>query len=318
MSDEFTARAGLGEAGQAAGPAHTTASPGAMLRQARQAQGLHIVHLAAMLKVPPARLESLEADRYDDLPDMVYARALFGSACRCMKVDPAPMLALLPLPGAPGLPAQSAQLNQTFEDTHGRGRMFAGSWKTRPLTALVGLVIVAIALVAFWPEQSQQADLDTNKAVQAEPVAGSPASESPTATTSVLASPPTTPDLAGAGASGSMPAPAPNSAPVPAGAVAPGALPVQPLPPPAAHGASDAKSLLSLTFKGEVWFSVTDANGVVQLQRTASPGEVVNVNGPGTLSVVIGRANLVEVQVRGAAWPLGEWTRGNVARFEVK
>ena len=317
MSDEFSAKAGLREAGQAPGPAHMTFSPGAMLREARQAQGLHIVHLAAMLKVPPARLESLEADRYDDLPDMVYTRALFGSACRCMKVDPGPMLALLPLPSAPGLPAQSAQLNQTFEVSDGRGRMFAGSWKTKPLSALLGLVIVAIVLVVFWPMQPQQADQDTNKAVQAEPVAGSPATESPT-TTSVPVSPPTTPDLAGAGAPALMPAPTLNSAPVPASARAPGALPAQPSPPPAPTGASDAKSLLSLTFKGEVWFSVTDANGVVQVQRTASPGEVVNVNGPGTLSVVIGRANLVEVQVRGAAWPLDEWTRGNVARFEVK
>ena len=42
-------------------PAATTA--GAMLRQARQAQGMHIAMLAAATKVPQRKLEALEADR---------------------------------------------------------------------------------------------------------------------------------------------------------------------------------------------------------------------------------------------------------------
>ena len=44
-------------------------SAGALLREAREAQGLHIAALAASIKVAAAKLEALEADRFDELPD---------------------------------------------------------------------------------------------------------------------------------------------------------------------------------------------------------------------------------------------------------
>ncbi|HYE38489.1 MAG TPA: helix-turn-helix transcriptional regulator, partial [Ramlibacter sp.] len=49
---------------------------GALLRDAREAAGLHVATLAANLKVPVRKLEALEEDRYDLLPDAVFVRAL--------------------------------------------------------------------------------------------------------------------------------------------------------------------------------------------------------------------------------------------------
>ena len=43
---------------------------GALLRQAREASGLHIAALAVLLKVPVKKLEALESDRLDLLPDI--------------------------------------------------------------------------------------------------------------------------------------------------------------------------------------------------------------------------------------------------------
>ena len=43
------------------------ASPGEMLRAARQAAGVHIEALAVSLKVPISKLEALEADDFDAL-----------------------------------------------------------------------------------------------------------------------------------------------------------------------------------------------------------------------------------------------------------
>jgi cytoskeleton protein RodZ len=48
---------------------------GALLRDAREAAGLHIAALAVALKVPVAKLEALEADNFSALPDMVFVRA---------------------------------------------------------------------------------------------------------------------------------------------------------------------------------------------------------------------------------------------------
>ena len=47
-----------------------------------RAQGLHIAALAAAIKVAPRKLELLEADRFDELPDATFTRALAQTVCR--------------------------------------------------------------------------------------------------------------------------------------------------------------------------------------------------------------------------------------------
>ena len=66
-------------------------SAGTLLRQAREAAGMHIGALSVSLKVPVKKLEALEADRLDLLPDAVFARALAASVCRTLKADPGPI-----------------------------------------------------------------------------------------------------------------------------------------------------------------------------------------------------------------------------------
>ena len=51
---------------------------------------------------------------------------------------------------------------------------------------------------------------------------------------------------------------------------------------------------------------------------SVSAGEVVSIAGPAPLAVVVGRADMTEVLVRGKAFDLAPVSRENVARFEVK
>ena len=55
---------------------------GGLLREARQASGMHIAALAGALKVPVSKLEALEADNFRELPDTVFVRALASSGGR--------------------------------------------------------------------------------------------------------------------------------------------------------------------------------------------------------------------------------------------
>lgn len=74
-------------------PSHTA---GDLLRQYRVAQGFKLDVLAQALRVSPAKLEALEANRLEELPDAMFARALTLAVCRQLKTDAAPVLALLP------------------------------------------------------------------------------------------------------------------------------------------------------------------------------------------------------------------------------
>ncbi len=71
-------------------------SPGALIKSAREKAGLHLAILSVNLKVSVKQLEALEADRFDQLQEPVFARALAAKVCRMVKLDPALVLALMP------------------------------------------------------------------------------------------------------------------------------------------------------------------------------------------------------------------------------
>lgn len=84
------------EDGASSAAATTAQTAGQRLRQLREAQHVHLELLSATLKVPSKKIEALEEDRLDELPDLAFARALASSICRYLKVDAQAVLALLP------------------------------------------------------------------------------------------------------------------------------------------------------------------------------------------------------------------------------
>ena len=74
---------------------------------------------AAAIKVTPKKLELLEADRFDALPDATFTRALAQTVCRALKIDPAPILKLLPPPLGHRLEHVGNGLNAPFRERPG-------------------------------------------------------------------------------------------------------------------------------------------------------------------------------------------------------
>jgi cytoskeleton protein RodZ len=83
-------------------------------------------------------------------------------------------------------------------------------------------------------------------------------------------------------------------------------------------GSGATTGMLIFKARGSSWIEVVDANRVVQVRKTLSDREVVGVSGALPLSVVVGRADATEVQVRGKPFDLTGIAKNNVARFEVK
>ena len=86
----------------------------------------------------------------------------------------------------------------------------------------------------------------------------------------------------------------------------------------AAVTAEAGSEILTLQSRGSSWVEVTDARGVLQMRKTLAPGEQIRLAGILPLSVVLGRADEVEVSVRGQRLDVRAMTKDNVARFEVK
>ena len=304
------------EAGQNADTGPDTApSAGALLKAAREKQGLHIAALAAAIKVSPRKLEALEADRHAELPDATFVRALAQTVCRTLKVDPRPVLERLPAAGPHALLPPDGGLNQPFRESAPRvARSVRGaddsplSWLAmRPMLWGAGLLLVASVALLFLPLPGWFDRLGAGPAAPAGP-ASAPPLEAP-----VPASAPVTaavPEAAASAASAAAPASAPVSVSETVfSAPAPGATDAAPTAPAV---------LLQLRVREASWVEVRDARGGALLSRTVSPGETVGLNGAVPLSVVIGNAEATELVFRGQPVDLASRSRDNVARFQLR
>jgi cytoskeleton protein RodZ len=294
-----------GVAGTAAGP-----SAGAQLRVARERRGLHIAALAAAIKIPQRKLEALEADRFDELPDVTFTRALAMTVCRALKIDAAPVLAQLPLAGGNGLAAVTGGLNAPFRERPGHADPGDLSPLRHPLAWAALAVLMAAAAVlllphgwweSFWPAGTPEQP----------PAAVAPPSAPLTAAASVPAAVPRT----SAASAVEAQAPGINVASAPAVEVVHSAPSVD-----SGAGAMDdsAGGLAVLRASDATWVEVVDAEGRVLVQRLLRPGEIMGLKGRLPFKLKIGNAAATQVQLRGQDVDLTPFTRDNVARLELK
>jgi cytoskeleton protein RodZ len=128
---------------------------GALLRQLREDAGFKLDVLAQALRVSPAKLEALEADRLDELPDAMFARALTLAVCRQLKTDAAPVLALLPGQDVSRLAAKNERGLDFPLDRPSLLPQSSFVVVARLFTPLrwAAVLILALALViGYWPE----------------------------------------------------------------------------------------------------------------------------------------------------------------------
>jgi len=134
-------------------------TPGQLLRQAREAAGLDLDTLASNVRVAPRKLQLLEDDRPQDLPDPAFARALALTVCRALHIDPAPVLAGLPrAEHGQRLEELNQGLNQPFGP---RRRWLSGTTGVAGLSraglppqaaALAASLLLAALAVYLWPQ----------------------------------------------------------------------------------------------------------------------------------------------------------------------
>lgn len=288
-----------------AGERGAAASAGALLRAARERQGMHIATLAAAIKVAPRKLEALEHDRWDELPGPTFTRALAQAVCRALKADPGPVMELLPAADTSMLDSSFGTMNEPFAGRVGReaGLMALlprGPWLIAALLLLTAAAVVVWMPAGLWSrlaggsgrtpagEASQPIAVPGQQAAGATPSAASPqAAAAPT--------PPATPAAAaeGSGSSPSAAGPDPGAAPVPAGE-------------------------LVVQCSARSWIEVVDAGGRVLVSRNLEAGEALGLDGPPPLQVVVGNAGATRVSYKGRAVDLEPRSRDNVARFELK
>lgn len=329
-------------------------SAGALIRESREAQGISLASLAMSLKVPQRKLEALEGDRWDELKDLTFARALAQTVCRFLKLDSAPVMAGMPGAVAHSLGGWGEGINAPFRDRLDRSSVGWLAAFGKPFVWGPALIAL-ISAVIYWAPPAWLPFAETNLIKEA-PDGAIPAPHSPQTSESIVLQPvpvvapvplaasgvatgaASSPSGGSATDAAAMPASGASSSAVPraplgsstAAVAAPVAASAQVLQSGAAGvGAATAKPPLGevkgvsrldtvILAEQSSWVLVKDAGGEVLLSRLVQPGERVTVSGTAPLQVVVGNAAAVKLWVRGQPLDLGPSTRENVARLELK
>ena len=343
-------RSNAGEAG-APPAAPTQATAGALLRAAREAQGLHIAALATAIKVTPRKVEALESNRLHELPDVTFARALAQTICRQLKLDPQPVLALLPPNGTIALEPASRIQSTPYRDRAGRSEQGSGRRLGPLMWGAVVLLVAAAAIVllpasgwwglgldALTPAAPASAAAPAAPAASAAPGATAPAapgaavsSTAPVASVSLalpisasstlvtlfaLSPPAPAAAAAGMGAAGALPVLAASLTSGPARAA--GAETVFSAPPPSAGVAPAVSGALVVTTTDASWVEVRDAKGQTLLSEIVQPGRSIGVDGALPFRLLVGNAAATQLVFMGRAVDVMARARENVARFDLQ
>jgi cytoskeleton protein RodZ len=276
-------------------PAQTATTAGALLKAARLSAGVHLAVLSANLKVPVRQLAALEADEYPTDQSPVFARGIAASVCRQLRVDPAPILALLPSSSNYLEPHGAVRYANTGPVDLGTLRRAPFEVPAKAVVAAVVMLVVIAALI-WLPSPTQW----TGLAGQPEAVA-------------VLA--PEASDNTNANANPDGPSSLPGAA----------VLSPSELSPAASDSAQSSVSTAvaavpELVFSAQnvSWIEVRDAQKQLIWNGVLNAGETKRVPTALPVSVVVGRADAIQLSVKGQAFDLKPHTLVNTARFEVK
>lgn len=290
-----------------AGAATHIGHAGPLVRAAREARGQSLQHLSVLLKISERRLQAFEEERWSEVGDRTFIRALALRLCRHLGQDPQPILQSLPAPVVEPLRSTDRSASTLAGSMSASGaprlapmddRRSGASWFT-PVRAAVAVILLAAGALALLP-----ADTWGPMTEQAPPAQSAPFA--PSADPAQAAAPE---GAASAPAEGEAAAPAVVAASEPA-AVSPAVQAVAAMPMSAAAG-------LQLTARQDTWVQVSDAKGVILLSRLMRNGETVDVEGARPLRLRVGNAAGTEARWLGRLVPLEDVQRNNVADVEL-
>lgn len=268
---------------------NTLPSVGQTLREAREAQGISLDEAAMRLRLMHRQLAAIEADDFESLGQIVFARGFVRNYARLLGLVPEDLLARMQ-----GAPAEPTAVSQSEPQ-------LPRSWLTSPwlILALLGLLVgVAVPVALYLWLNSEVDDGSVNQVLSS---------------TQVRSVPPAAPVPAAVPADSTQ-QPAPTAADTPAaGNADPVAAPV-----PAAPEAPAAGSVLHLEFGDESWTEIKDASGRMLHRQLNPAGSSIDVPGRPPFEVVIGNAAQARLTYNGRPIDLKPFTDSTVARFTLE
>lgn len=315
-------------AGQDEGVAMTPVTTlGKTLREARERAGLSVADVAHQIKFAPRQIEALEADDFQNLPEMTFLRGFVRSYAKVLNMDAQPLLATLPQTNASPLPLVPISVEVPFPNAYSP-QLHNLIWLGAALLLAVLVVVFAVWQYTAPLAQPEVARVETPVSLPSKMqiIPASPVLEAevitPTVTLKaqpelVLAASSVTPSLV-------LTAKPLTSKPrdeMHTTSVRPEAVPkTQPAKPVVQPDTSPQTASLRLVFDGDAWVEIKDKDDKRLSSQINLRGSELRLSGYAPFSLVISRAASVKLFLRGKPVDLTPYTRSSseVARLTLE
>jgi cytoskeleton protein RodZ len=298
-----------------------TVSLGQTLRKARELQGLSISDVSGQIKFAPRKIEALEADDFNNLPEMAFVRGFVRSYAKLLQLDAQQLLDLLPDQDASiDIPEPVQVLNPGVYTFQRQNLIWLGA------AVLLGVLAVGFAMWHLKPDPATNEVSREVAHVQPNSTQITNPDDHPAASTTAASSVTAVAQLAVA--------PTPVVAmPMPIKVVPP---PVTPIPPvvmttPTKIVAQEIKvtvqpvptsqaASLRMVFEGDSWVEVRDKQGKILSQQLNVRGSILQLSGNAPFALTIGRAASVKLYFRDKPVDLTTYTQNSrsVARLKLE
>lgn len=299
-------------------------TPGAALAAQREAMGLTIEQVADQLKLAQRQIIAVENDDYAALPNMAVTRGFIRAYAKVLRLDPAPLVAMVEVEPAPVVeaPAPRRDMGASFSESRFPS-MTQRQSKPSGLIAFGLVAVVVAAAIGAWQAGLISPQMLSNSTPDAAPLAADSAGVASTtlpAPSVPLASAPAPADTAA-----SVPAPqTAEAAPAPAAAapdVSPAPAPAAPAPtvPAAAPAAATAPGTLVLTVVDDSWIEIRRPGSLPSLiARLVKGGSTETFEIDGQALLIVGKPDNVRATLRGQHLDLPVVPNGTIARVQIK
>lgn len=261
---------------------------GAVLRAAREAEGISVGDMAVQCRLAVTQIRALEEERLENLPEPVYVRAFIRGYAHALKIDPAPLVDDYMM--RCGRRGAAVEVGQLPNRSPSREAVFHEPPKNRTLKAVLFVVLAALVGGGIWAVYTDQfASLHTSSEAQKVESGANEAKETKT----------------------------PAAEPAESAAAPSDAAPeTQPAQPPAA-----APVLHKVEFRlgaGASWVQVIAPNGRNVVASEMRPQSVQAYEIPKGSRFTIGNAGVVSLTIDGEVYPLDGVVRNGIARFTIE
>ena len=276
---------------------------GAVLRAAREAEGISVGDMAVQCRLAVTQIRALEEERLENLPEPVYVRAFIRGYAHALKIDPAPLVDDYMM--RCGRRGAAVEVGQLPNRSPSREAVFHEPPKNRTLKAVLFVVLAALVGGGIWAVYTDQfASLHTSSEAQKVESGANEAKETKT--------PAAEPAERAAAPSDAAPAPAAQTA---------SAAPAQPAPAASAQPPAAAPVLHKVEFRlgaGASWVQVIAPNGRNVVASEMRPQSVQAYEIPKGSRFTIGNAGVVSLTIDGEVYPLDGVVRNGIARFTIE